>query len=200
MKALSILSVEGPLITYAKGKEEIEHFFSASSLETTQDEEHHDEEHHDEEPTSNPLSAKSSEERPEQTPPKRKESRIKILQDVLIRIMKLEEDYKFMKEDLESGKKSVSSKTPTSDLDLMNKQIDRLGKEMLTLQTTFSVIDFMQEDLSRVCIQSDSLKKATDQVSQDQEEINISITKIEKEMKSLTDRFNSRMGKTTSFH
>ena len=191
---MSVSSVEGPLITYTKGKQEIEHFFSASTIETT-----NDEEQKAEEPPSSPVSAKSSEERPQQPPPKGKDSRIKILQDVLIRIIKLEEDYKFMKEDLENARQSPSSKTPTSDTELMNKQIERLSKEMLTLQTTFSVIDFMQEDLARVCIESDTLKKTTNQVSQEQEEINISINKIEKELKSLTDRFNSRMGKISIF-
>ena len=133
-------------------------------------------------------------------PPRRKESRTKLLQDALSRIMKLEEGSIFLNEEFERMKFALSTKADNEDQEKiaqLETQVAELKQDMIMMQPVARDVNEMKEQIKNMSETADTLKYISDQIAKEQSETTSNISKIGKELETLTDTVHTKMGKSS---
>ena len=134
----------------------------------------------------------------EEQPPRRKESRSKMLHEAISRIMKLEEGAIFLNDEFVKLKSLLDSKADKRDeeaISNINAEIKRLNDEVLKQQSIGKDLKSLQASVNKITEESESLRYITDQAVKEHNESYKNISKIERELIELTDTVHTKMGK-----
>eukprot|EP00794_Sanderia_malayensis_P003329 gene3329-3816_t len=185
IKLSSVLQDHESLIAKAATKKEIKEFCSAATVEAIVDDKL----------AANPVSSKSS--TCAGQPPKRRESRTKLFQEMINRIVQLEETGEFLNAELGSIRAEVSLKSDKKDEDFVDKlgnEIELLAKEIEKLQVGEKEVHDMKKRLDRLSEECENARVASESIAKDQGTLIKNVNNMEKQLESLSDTVFTKLG------
>ncbi len=132
-------------------------------------------------------------------PPKRRESRTKLFQEMINRIVQLEETGSVLNEELENIKSALDLKSDKQDqdfIDQLRNEIALLAKEIEKLQVGEKEVDAIKQRLDDISEESNNVKISSEYNSKEQGSIIKNVAQVEKQLESLTDTVFTKLGKS----